>query len=133
MIRSGASAGDLLELDAVGVAEHLGQLGVAEQRRCAHGKMSPGASPNHLVTATGTTPSSSRASCSVSPTLTTRFGASAGTVVSPYLCATTDRERAESASAALGAAGRLCYRTGDQRRSGEAAEDSSSAVTAIVR
>ena len=47
--------------------------------------MKPGASPNHFVTATGTIPSVRSASCSVSPTQTTRVGAFS-TVVSPNLC-----------------------------------------------
>lgn len=50
----------------------------------AQGQIAPGCSPNHSVVATGTTPSASRASCSVSPVTTTRSGA-AGIVVVPYL------------------------------------------------
>src|SRR5690349_19485541 len=51
----------------------------------AQGQISPGFSPNHLVVATGTTPRASRASCSVSPTTTTRWGTLVISVV-PYLC-----------------------------------------------
>src|SRR5688572_27609638 len=55
---------------------------------CAQGQVADGCSPYHSVTATGTTPSSRRMSCSVTPTDTTRSGG-AGTVVWPYWCATT--------------------------------------------
>ena len=50
----------------------------------AHGKIAPGCLPYHSVVATGTTPSASSASCSRSPTTTTRFGAVSIFVV-PYL------------------------------------------------
>src|SRR5690349_12828034 len=62
--------------------------GVAPPRRStAHGHVAWGWSPYQSRMPTGTTPSASRASWSVNPTVTTRSGRD-GTTVSPYLCGT---------------------------------------------
>ena len=88
----GAQRGDLLDLDAVGVLEHLGQLRVTELVGPPTGRCSPARRRTTWSPPTGTIPSASRASCSVRPTQTTRVGAFSS-VVSPYLCAIVDRER----------------------------------------
>ncbi len=84
MIRSGARAA-IFSIWMPLVSSSTSGSAASPSASVAHGKMYPGASPNHLVTATGTMPSASRASWSVSPTETTRVGA-AVTSVSPYLC-----------------------------------------------
>jgi hypothetical protein len=68
---------------------------------CAHGPM-PFSKPIQSVTPTGATPSAKNASCSLSPTLTTRFGRSVSSVV-PYLCSivTGNPERASVVAPAV--------------------------------
>ena len=60
----------------------------------AHGPM-PFSKPIQSVTPTGATPSAKKASCSLSPTLTTRSGRSVSSVV-PYLCSIVTGNAARS-------------------------------------
>ena len=100
-IRSGLSAA--IFSNSVSDASTSG-TGESPRRGWAHSKIRPGAVPNHSVTANGTTPSASSASCSTSPTVTTRVG-SAGMVALPNWCSMVTGKAPVSTGGSIGSAG----------------------------
>ena len=85
MIRSGRSAAIFSNGNPSAALRTVGFASPSSSR--AHGQTACGCSPYHSVVAIGLNPSARIVSCSVSPTLTMRRGAS-GTVVEPNLWST---------------------------------------------